>query len=598
MFFLKREPEFPPGCLRPIADYRARRRGRNAGCCGVLIFLLAIVPGCSKSPSVQTAPHETSGLPGTNTEPWFEETAAKAGITFHHSSGHRTNFFMPEIKSGGVGLLDYDQDGLLDVFCVNGGSVDPSVTNRPGHRLYHNLGNWHFEDVTERAGVGGKGEFGVGCACGDYNGDGFPDIYLNNLGTNRLFRNNRDGTFTDVTAEAGVGDPSWSVSSAFVDYDRDGHLDLMVVNYFHWSRATELDCFGYASQPDYCSPLNYKAPAMTTLYPHRGDGTFENVTQKAGLDKAYGNGLGVACVDFDGDGWIDMFVANDAVPNQLWMNKGDGTFVDEALLRGCAVNSMGVSRAGMGVAVADLNGDGWWDLFVTHLVSEGNGLFLNNHGLFADTLRPKGPSAPSLPYTGFGVGFCDFDNDGKLDLFVANGRVKLAPQNWDPKDPYAEPNTLMRGLGGLEFEEILPRGGTEPPLIASSRGAAFGDLDNDGGIDIVILNRDGPVHVLRNLVGKRGHWIMFRVLDSHGTDAIDAALQLEAGGQVYRRLVLPNESYASSSDPRVHFGLGKADKVERVTVQWIDGSKEVFGPFPSDKILELRQGKGSAATSK
>jgi enediyne biosynthesis protein E4 len=498
---------------------------------------------------------------------------------------------MPEIKSGGVGLLDYDRDGLLDIFCVNGGSLDPSVTNRPGPRLYHNLGHWKFEDVTERAGIGNRGQYGVGCACGDYNGDGWPDIYLNNLGTNLLFRNNGDGTFTDVTAQAGVGDsPSWSVSSAFFDYDNDGNLDLMVVNYLHWSREAELECSSYRSQPDYCSPLNYHAPAMTTLYHNKGDGTFENVTHAAGLDRAYGNGLGVACADFNGDGRCDIFVANDAVPNQLWINQGNGTFVDEAMLRGCAVNAMGVSRAGMGVAVADLKGDGWLDLFVTHLVSEGNGLFLNDHGFFTDTVRPKGPSAPSLPFTGFGVGLFDFDNDGRLDLFVANGRVKLAAQAWDAQDPYAEPNTLSRGLGGLDFEEVLPRGGTDPPLIATSRGAAFGDLDNDGGVDIVVLNRDGPVHLLRNIVAQRGHWILLRLLNKKGTDAIGADLRLEAGARTYRRQLLPNQSYASSNDPRVHCGLGSAQTFERIVVRWPDGNQDTFGPLDADRIYELREG--------
>jgi hypothetical protein len=500
---------------------------------------------------------------------------------------------MPEIKSGGVGLLDYDRDGLLDIFCVNGGSLDPNATNRPGHKLYHNLGHWRFEDVTDRAGVGGRGDFGVGCACGDYNGDGWPDIYVNNLGTNILFRNNGDGTFTDVTRTAGVGDaPSWSVSSAFFDYDNDGHLDLIVVNYLHWSREAELDCFSYASQPDYCSPLNYHAPAMTTLYHNKGDGTFENVTRAAGLDKAYGNGLGVACVDFNRDGLCDIFVANDAVPNQLWINQGNGRFVDEAMLRGCAVNSMGVSRAGMGVAAVDLNGDGWVDLFVTHLVAEGNGLFLNTNGFFNDVVRRQGPSAPSMPFTGFGVGFFDFDNDGNLDLFVANGRVKLAANTWNPQDPYAEPNTLLRGLGDMAFEEVLPRGGTDPPLLATSRGAAFGDLDNDGGVDVVVLNRDAPVHVLRNKVAHRGHWILLRVLNRKGTEAIGAALGIEAAGRMQRRMVLPNQSYASSSDPRVHCGLGAALKVDRVTVEWPAGTNEAFGPFDADRIYEIRQGQG------
>ena len=498
---------------------------------------------------------------------------------------------MPEINTGGVGLLDYDNDGLLDIFCVTGGSLEPGTTNRPGNRLYHNLGNWQFEDVTGRAGVGGHGEYGLGCACGDYNGDGLVDIYVTNLGRNILYRNNGDGTFSDVTQEAGVGDESWSSSAAFFDYDGDGHLDLVVVNYLRWSRETELDCFSRGGLPDYCSPLNYKAPAMDTLYHNKGDGTFENVTRSAGLDKAYGNGLGVVCADFNDDGRPDIFVANDAMPNQLWINQGNGTFADEAMIRGCAVNSFGTPRAGMGVAAVDLWQRGQLDLFVTHLLTEGNGLFVNTNGNFIDLVTPKGPGAPSLPFTGFGVGFADFDNDGELDLYVANGRVKLGLSDLDPDDPYAEPNTLLRGLGRGQFAEVTPPGGVGKPLVASSRGLALGDLDNDGGVDIVIINRDGPVHLLRNVI-RRGHWIMFRVLNRHNCCAINAVARIEAGGKTYWRYVIPNQSYCSSMDPRLHCGLGASLVVERVTVRWPNGDEEIFGPFDTDRLYELRESGG------
>jgi hypothetical protein len=332
---------------------------------------------------------------------------------------------------------------------------------------------------------------------------------------------------------------------------------------------------------------------MDTLYHNNGDGTFEDVTLKAGLDKAYGNGLGVVCADFDQNGRVDIFVANDAMPNQLWMNQGNGKFVDEALIRGCALNALGMSEAGMGVATVDLLQRGWLDLFVTHLVGEGNRLWINTNGYFIDTVTPKGPGAVSLPYTGFGVGFADFDHDALLDLYVANGKVKYGQTQIDPKDPYAEPNTLLQGLGGGDFEEVRPQGGTVPPLVATSRGCAIGDLDNDGGLDIVVINRDGPTHLLRNLAGSRGAWIMFRVLDRKGHYALGARVQLHAGKLRLYRQVSPHESYCSSGDPRVHFGLAAAERVDQVVVSWSQGGEERFGPFPPRQIVELRQGAGN-----
>ncbi|MBI3417081.1 MAG: CRTAC1 family protein, partial [Verrucomicrobia bacterium] len=289
----------------------------------------------------------------------------------------------------------------------------------------------------------------------------------------------------------------------------------------------------------------------------------------------------------------DIFVANDAMPNQLWVNQGGGKFLDEAMIRGCAVNSMGTTEAGMGVAAVDFFQHGRIDLFVTHLVGEGNRLWVNTGSNFVDTVTPRGPGASSQPYTGFGVCFADFDNDGQLDGYVANGRVKFGDRALDPKDPYAEPNTLLRGLGNAEFEEVLPQGGVTPALIATSRGLAAGDLDNDGGIDLVVVNKDGPAHVLRNQVGSRGHWIMLRVLNRRGSDAIGAMLRFEAGGKIFWRHLNPNQSYCSSNDPRVHCGLGIAETVERVTVQWPGGAAEKFGPLAAGKIYDLREGTGS-----
>ena len=561
----------------------------------VAALLTASSAGCSNSPSAPGAVQTTNS--GSTHDgpavPWFEEVASQANLNFRHTSGHAARFYIPEMETGGVGLLDFDNDGLLDIYCVNGGSLDPAVTNRTGNRLYRNVGNWRFEDVTDKAGVAGHDTYGMGCACGDYNEDGFVDIYVTGLARNILYRNNGDGTFTDVTDPAGVRSGSWGTSAAFFDYDGDGHLDLIVANYLKWSKEAELNCFSRGGLPDYCSPLNYKAPAMDTLFHNRGDGTFENVTVSAGLDKAYGNGLGVVCADFNRDGKPDIFVANDAMPNQLWVNQGNGKFIDEAIIRGCAVNRMGIAEAGMGIGAVDIFQRGQIDLFVTHLEAEGNRLWVNTNGIFTDWVTPKGAGATSLPYTAFGVVFADFDNDGELDVYVANGKVKHGQRQFDSEDPYAEPNTLLRGLGQGEFEDVSPTGGTLTPLIATSRGASVGDLDNDGALDVVVVNRDRPVHLLRNLVGGRGHWIMFNVLNRRRCYAINAVLRIDAGDKSWWRSVIPNQSYCSSNDPRVHCGLGPAQQVDRVTVWWPDGACETFGPFDANRLYGLGQGAGA-----
>ncbi len=560
-----------------------------------LVSLLGL-PGCSKSP-LPPAPAARQTPPPANSAPWFEECAAQAGLNFHFSTGHQPGrYYMPEVKGGGVGLLDYDNDGLQDIFCVQAGSLDPSVTNRPGHKLYRNLGHWKFQDVTEKAGIRSNGSYGVGCCCGDYNGDGFIDIYVTAYGTNTLYRNNGDGTFTDVTREAGVGKVAWGASAMFFDYDGDGFMDLYIANYINWSRESELECFSRAGMRDYCSPLNYKAPSMDTLYHNRRDGTFEDVSLAAGLDKAYGYGLGVVALDVNQDGRPDIFVANDATPNQLWINQGNGKFVDEAMIHGCAVNGMGMSEAGMGIEVADFFERGSFDLFVTHLVGEANRLYYNTNGFFIDLVKPKGPGATSWPYTSFGVGAYDFDNDGLLDLYIANGRVKHGQSDLDPNDPYAEPSNLLHGLGNGEFAEVFPQGGTSPALLSAGRGAAFGDLDNDGGIDVVVSNRDGPVRLLHNIVPQRGHWVMFKVVDDHGRYALGATVRLEASNKTQWRLVQPNKSYCSSNDPRVHFGLGNATRIDKVTIKWPQGMEEVFGPFEADHLYVLPQHKGKAGT--
>ena len=559
--------------------------------------------GCRKTDPLPPAASSSSAVganpvgASTKSSPWFARLPETSGFDFRHSSGKTGHFYLPEMETGGVGLIDFDQDGWMDVVCIDGGSVDPAHPIPPHHRLYRNLGHWKFVDVTDSAGIRCPDGYGMGCAVGDFDGDGWPDLYITQLGDNRLFRNNKDGTFTDVTRQAGVEVRSWSTSAAFLDYDGDGHLDLAVVNYIHWTPDREMTCFSAGGQRDYCSPVNYRAPAPMALFHNRGDGTFEDTTEKSGLRQAYGNGFGIATGDFDHDGRIDMYVANDATPNQLWLNRGDGRFVDQALLRGCALNSVGVPRAGMGIAAIDLFENGWLDLYITHLVGEGNGLFINQGGNFIDGVSPDGPMAGSVAFTGFGLAFGDFDNDGTPDLYVANGRVRLGGKAWSHQDVYAEPNTLRRGLGGGRFVEILPEGGTQPPLIGTSRGLAVGDLDNDGRLDVVIMNRDGLADMLRNITGPGGSWIGFDLRDEKHREARNAMVRIASGGRQQSQQFQPNQGYCSSQDPRLHFGLGLAQTVEHVWVRWPDGLTEAFGPQIPEAYRTLQKGTGQRQLS-
>lgn len=561
-----------------------------------LAVLWFVFCGCREAQKAP-APTDNSPQPALRsmkaaTPPWFEDVSATCGINFRHTSGHRDRFWMPEIESGGVGLIDFDNDGLLDVFFVNGGSLNPGEEKPSGHALFRNLGGWQFTEVTERAGLRGRNWYGMGSACADFDADGFVDILVTHVQGCLLFRNNHDGTFSDVTETAGITEGAWGTSACFFDYNGDGRLDLFVANYLRWNRETEINCFSRGGLPDYCSPLNYRAPARDTLYRNLGDGRFENVSVAAGLNQAFGNALGVTVSDFDQDGRLDVFVANDATPNQLWLNRSNGVFVDEAGIRGCAYNLTGSTRAGMGAVSVDLRQQGRFDVYVTHLVNEGNGVFENQGGIFFDRVAARGPQQASLSKTGFGVGFHDFDLDGNLDLYVANGRVRYGAVDLDPRDPYAEPDTLLRGVGGVDFEEVFPEGGTGASLLGTGRGAAFGDLDNDGRVDVVVVNKDGPPHVLRNIAPAPGHFIRLNLCDAAGRCVPNAVVRVEAAQRRWWRQALSNEGYCSSHDPRVHFGLGNTQRVEGVFVRWPDGAQESFGAKAVDQEYQLVRGRG------
>jgi hypothetical protein len=522
---------------------------------------------------------------------WFVETAASAGLRFEHVSGHGGKYLMPEIMCGGAAVLDMDDDGDLDVYLVQAGDLrDPGDPAGPRNRLLRNRGDGTFEDVTQSSGAGDRG-YGMGVATGDYDRDGDLDLYVTNVGPNVLLRNEGGGVFRDVSAQAGVADPGWGSSAAFVDYDHDGHLDLFVANYVVWSIESELSCSGPSGAPDYCGPRSYEAPAPDALYRNNGDGTFTDVSVAAGLRAAFGNGLGVVCGDYDDDGLIDIFVANDQTPNQLWRNQGDGTFQNVAEIAGCAVDHRGEAKAGMGVDAADLDDDGDLDLLVVNLTAQSDSFFRNEGGYFADDTARVGLGAASRKFTRFGMAMADFNDDGWLDLYEVNGRVSRT-DTAGAGDPYAEPDMLYAGRAGGRFEEVRPPGGTTRDLVATSRAAAFGDLDGDGGIDIVVVNRDHPAYLLRNVVEDRGHWIMLDVRDERGSHAIGATVRLSIGGRSLRRDVRTAFSYCAANDPRVHVGLGPHRIAGDVTIRWTDGTIERFGDLEADRVVTLRRGRG------
>ena len=542
----------------------------------------------------------------------FEEVAAEVGLVFHHFNGMSGKLYTPEMMGPGVALFDYDNDGDLDVYLGQGNLIDDAEPKElvfaPGgplpltHRLFRNdlaVGAdgrpvLRFTDVTEASGLTAKG-YNMGVATGDYDNDGWVDLYATNLGSNHLLRNRGDGTFADVTESAGADDRRWSVPATFFDFDRDGWLDLFVGNYHQFRLATHKPCHLPNGMHDYCGPLALPAEEHRLLR-NRGDGTFEDATARAGLAGAATTALGAVAADFDGNGLVDLFVANDGMANHLWINRGDGTFVDDALLRGAALDANGQPQANMGVVAGDLDGDGAVDIFITHLLREYNTLYVNDGtGMFTDRSWASGLAGPSWDLTGFGTVILDFDGDAIEDLFVVNGAVHRILEQVSAGDPHPLrlPNQLFRGLGGGQFEEV-PQAARERPVYEDvGRGLAVGDLDNDGDPDLVVTNNAGPVRVLLNRRATGGRWLGLRLLERDGKrDAFGAQAILgpPSGRRRWQR-VHTDGSYAAASDPRLLFALPGAEPVV-LHVSWPDGTVEEFEGLETGRYLTLRQGTG------
>ena len=544
--------------------------------CFLALFALCFV-GCSDSPVEDHA------------KPWFENEASERGFDFNYESGFNGTPMYPEIFGGGVALLDVEGDGDLDMYVVQGGSIHDPAQTMSTNQLFLNDGTGLFTNATQGSGADISG-YGMGAATGDYDNDGDLDIYVTNVGANTLLRNNCDGTFSDVTSESKTGDTSWGSSAAFFDMDKDGDLDLFVANYIDWNEGVERECKSQSGILDYCHPDAYGSPSKDMLYRNNGDGTFSDVSQESGIHSVWGNGLGVSVGDVNDDGFLDVFVANDEMNNQLWMNQGDGTFIDDALVSGVAVDANGEPKAGMGTDFADVDDDGNLDLLVVNLVGQSDSMFMNRGGWFEDGTPGSGLSAISRPFTRFGTGFHDLNNDGFLDLYMANGRVLIA-QTSETGDYYAEDNLLIQGVGDGKFKEVFPRGGVSKSLQHTSRGAAFGDVDDDGAVDIVVINRDGPAYLLMNQNPSGGSFVKLRLLNKHGAPAQNATVRFTLGDRTIRREVRTGSGYCSAHDPTVQIGLGINKAISGVEVTWSDGTKQAIGKVRASSTEIIHQKK-------
>jgi hypothetical protein len=557
--------------------------------CGLLIAALVLglclAAGCRRpNPPPPDDPVEP---------PWFEDVTEAVGLRFVHDPGPVDGrYFLPQIIGSGAALFDMDNDGRLDIYLVNNGGPQGAR-----NRLFRQKRDGTFEDVSSGSGLDVAG-FGMGVAIADVNNDGLPDVYLSRYGGDLLFLNQGNGRFREVTREAGIDNPLWGTSVSFIDYDRDGWLDLVVVNYLNIDQSQP--CRNDAGLRDYCHPKTFPG-TVTRLYRNRGCDRsgkwlgFEDRTVAAGLAGKPGPGLGVFCADLDGDGWPDIFVANDAAANHLWINQHDGTFKEEAPRRGIAYNAMGQPQGNMGVAFGDVSGEGLTDLFVTHLASEHHSLWKQGPaGWFRDHTAASGLGRSRWRGTGFGTVLADFDHDGALDLAIVNGAVTRPGKETTPHWlAYSQRNQLFLNEGKGRFRDVSPANKAFCGWSGVSRGLAVGDVNGDGALDLLVTQVAGPVHLYRNVVPRRGHWLMVRAVEKTGRrDAIGAQVTVETAACRWHRFVQPGSSYLCSNDPRVHFGLGEVSRFTAIRVNWPDGSAEVFPGGAVDRVVLVRQGQG------
>jgi len=542
----------------------------------------------------ETAPEPPSPILAA---PWFEDVTGRVGLNFVHDPGPVGTYFFPQIMGSGGAVLDFDNDGRLDLLLLHNGGSESATR----YQLFRQSEEGRFVDVSAGSGLD-VGGYGMGVAVGDVNNDGFCDVLITEYGRSRLFLNLGSGRFREITESAGIDNPLWGTSAAFFDYDRDGWLDLIIGNFVLYDRS--IQCRSPRGRLAFCHPSTFPG-SVAKLFRNRGldasgNVQFEDVTVTSGLAKAPGPALGVLCADFDGDGWVDIFIANDSKPNHLWINRRDGTFSEEAVQRGVAVNRMGQTEANMGIGLGDVDGDGLFDIFVTHLTEETHTLWKQGpRGLFQDRTVAAGFSAPLWRGTGFGTVLADFDHDGALDAVVVNGRVSEPRIAFGPESDsdfwavYKERNQVFRNTGTGRFEDVSLANPALCDVPGVYRGLICADLDNDGALDLITTCIGEPVRVYRNVASPRGNWLGVRAYDpQRRRDAIGAEILIESNGKTLSRLANPAYSYLCSNDPRAHFGLGTVDRVERIVVTWPDGTRESFPCGSVNRYVEVRKGEG------
>lgn len=522
----------------------------------------------------------------------FTDVTATTGIRFHHEDGRSGAHYFLETLGAGAAWFDYDQDGDIDIYFVNGADLPGMKSDvPPTNALFRNNGDGTFTNVTDDAGVGDSG-YGFSCAVGDYDNNGFPDLYITNFGANVLYQNNGSGTFSDVTAQAGVGDSLWGASSAFADYDNDGYLDLFVANYVQFEVDSNPEC-GTIGVRTHCGPGAFQGTA-SVLYRNSGDGTFTDVTEESGVWNPNGKGMGVIWCDYDNDADLDLFVANDKVEDWLYRNEGDGTFKDVGLTSGVALNEMGAPYSSMAPVFGDIDNNGWFDLAITNFQDEPNSVYYNDgDGFFSDITYRSGIGGPSLTRLAWGADFADLDSDGWLDLFVATGHLEENVQLLNPTTTYPQQNQLFLNRGDRTFDDVSDSSGDGLLLKRVSRGAAFGDFDNDGDVDILITNSNQSPDLLRNDTANNNRWLVFTAVGTRSNrSGIGTRIKVSAGGSVQMREIKSGGSYPSHSDMRLHFGLGESAAAEYIEIRWPSGLIEHYKDVRSNRFLIATEGKG------
>ncbi len=567
-------------------------------CCGAALACALIIAaaGPRTTDRLQAKPAQTPAPAPAPSTPWFTDIRKSSGITFMQDSTESDEKYYLETMGTGVGWIDYDQDGLMDLYFVQAGATD---AYKPAHQLrsalYRNNGDGTFTDVTDKAHVGGEGHYGQGVAVGDYDNDGYPDLYVTGYGRAILYHNNGDGTFTDVTAKAGVADEGqWSTSAGWFDFDKDGWLDLVVANYLDWSPQNNPWCGekspGYRS---YCSPNNYRG-LKTKLYRNNHDGTFTDVSDKSGIGMPESKGMGVVLADFNHDGWTDIAMANDTWPNFLFQNNHDGTFSDVSLISGLAASEDGRYEAGMGIDAADVDGDGLLDFYITHLDFELNRLYHNNgDGTFTDITYSSGIGNKAMTLSGVAAKFIDYDNDGWPDIVQANGAMVDNVALYHSEVTYKEPLLMFHNTGGGHFEKVSDSLGPDFIHPIAGRGLATADFFNDGAVGLAVIARGDYPELMRNNVNNGNHWLEVLLIGTKSNrDGIGAELRLSAQGFVRTAQRTGGSSYMSASDPRIHFGLGKHTKIDSLVITWPSGQVDKLTNVPIDQIIAVKEGQG------